>query len=396
MQTAATLVGSTRAAQVVAQRLNTTKTAVEESVHRWSRRARATSSRSGPCRTRRASPRGWPTSSPWRRSRSARRRWRVRWRSRSAGSSSASERRARGRSPQRPPSSRSASARSRPCATAATRRSRSPSPRRSRRTRSARPTGSPCSCRRWRASSSAPRLAVASELTERRVRDEDELDAIYPLPILTRVPVLSRREIRRSSGGRVPAVSEAFRTLQAQLEVRGETRRTIMLTSPSSNDGKTTSVLNLAINLVESGSRVICHRLRPAQAGDRRAARHRDDQRPRRHALAQHDARRPPDRGPPRAPASRSCPPRAPAATRRSLDALIRKLPVVLEQALETRRLRDHRHAAARRGERRAEDRSPGRRHPDRRATRATRTASTSSMSAISSRPRASSPPAWS
>ncbi|HYH90183.1 MAG TPA: AAA family ATPase [Solirubrobacteraceae bacterium] len=177
-------------------------------------------------------------------------------------------------------------------------------------------------------------LAVASELTERRVRDEDELTSIYPLPILTRVPVLSRREIRRSSGGRVPAVSEAFRTLQAQLEVRGETRRTIMLTSPSSNDGKTTSVLNLAINLVESGNRVIVidFDLRKPEIAERLDIETTNDLVAMLSPDTLLDDLLVEDL---HSPGLEIVPAAGTGGDASLLDALIRKLPVVLEQALE-------------------------------------------------------------
>jgi capsular exopolysaccharide synthesis family protein len=100
-------------------------------------------------------------------------------------------------------------------------------------------------------------LALLLELAERRVRDEETLLEIYPLPILTRVPVLSRRQMRRAASAMPPQIREALRTLQAQLEVRGGARRTIMVTSASRNDGKTTTAINLALGLVATGSSVV-------------------------------------------------------------------------------------------------------------------------------------------
>ena len=99
-------------------------------------------------------------------------------------------------------------------------------------------------------------LALVLELTERRVRDEDELQSILPLPVLTRSPLLSRRE-RRGQTSVPPAVREAFRTLRLQLERHGGGRRTVMLTSASSGDGKTTSAVNLALSLVGGGHSVV-------------------------------------------------------------------------------------------------------------------------------------------
>jgi capsular exopolysaccharide synthesis family protein len=100
-------------------------------------------------------------------------------------------------------------------------------------------------------------IALLMEMTERRIRDEEELLSLYPLPVLARVPTLSRREYRRSTKAMPPHLREAFRTLQARLEVRGTGRRTIMVTSASRNDGKTSSATNLALSLVAGGHGVV-------------------------------------------------------------------------------------------------------------------------------------------
>jgi Mrp family chromosome partitioning ATPase len=103
--------------------------------------------------------------------------------------------------------------------------------------------------------------AVLMELLNPRVRDEDEAMSIYPLPILTRVPRLSRRA-RRAEESRAwivpPAVREAFRTLAVQLPAaNGRGGRVVMVTSASTGDGKTTSAINLAVSLATSGERVL-------------------------------------------------------------------------------------------------------------------------------------------
>ncbi|HEX2087541.1 MAG TPA: division plane positioning ATPase MipZ [Solirubrobacteraceae bacterium] len=99
-------------------------------------------------------------------------------------------------------------------------------------------------------------LALLLEVTERRVRDEDELLSIYPLPVLTRTPLLTRRD-RRALPKIPPAVREAFRTLRLQLERSPGSHRTVMLTSASSGDGKTTSAISLALSLVGGGHSVV-------------------------------------------------------------------------------------------------------------------------------------------
>lgn len=98
-------------------------------------------------------------------------------------------------------------------------------------------------------------IALAMRLADRDIRDEDEVLDVYPLPVLSRVPVLPRRVLRRS--GMAPQIREAFRTLVAQLEVRAPGDRVILLTSASRNDGKTSSAINLAMSLVAGGHRVI-------------------------------------------------------------------------------------------------------------------------------------------
>jgi capsular exopolysaccharide synthesis family protein len=101
--------------------------------------------------------------------------------------------------------------------------------------------------------------AVLLELLARRLRDEGEALAVYPLPTLVRVPELPGRRRARRPGSlwhMVPEVREPFRTLAVQLDEPGGTR-VLMVTSPSAGDGKTTSAVNLAVSLAETGKRVV-------------------------------------------------------------------------------------------------------------------------------------------
>jgi tyrosine-protein kinase len=98
--------------------------------------------------------------------------------------------------------------------------------------------------------------AVAIEYLNRRVRDEDELLSLYPLPVLTRVPSLPRAARESAVADLMPPrVREAFRTLQVQLPPGPG--RSIMFTSASPRDGKTSSAVNFAIVLAAAGYRVI-------------------------------------------------------------------------------------------------------------------------------------------
>jgi capsular exopolysaccharide synthesis family protein len=96
--------------------------------------------------------------------------------------------------------------------------------------------------------------ALLLERGDRRVRDRAELLAALPVPVLTGVP-----SPRGHKGiDMPPPVREAFRTLQIQLDL-GEHPgcRRILVTSASSGDGKTTTVLNLAFALISAGHRVL-------------------------------------------------------------------------------------------------------------------------------------------
>jgi Mrp family chromosome partitioning ATPase len=102
--------------------------------------------------------------------------------------------------------------------------------------------------------------AVVIGLVQRRVRDLDEALRLYPLPVLARVPELSARKRRgpRDAIWYMPAeVREPFFTLTAQLDANGGSKGAIMVTSPTTGDGKTSTAINLAVALASSGKRVI-------------------------------------------------------------------------------------------------------------------------------------------
>ena len=98
--------------------------------------------------------------------------------------------------------------------------------------------------------------ALLMEASNRRVRDVDELLSLYPLPVLARIPKLTTKE---GSGALAlpPAAREAYRTLQVQLDQDGTKPRVIMLTSGNSQDGKTNAAVHLGLALVAAGNRVV-------------------------------------------------------------------------------------------------------------------------------------------
>lgn len=91
------------------------------------------------------------------------------------------------------------------------------------------------------------------------VRDEEELKVLWPLPILARVPNspgLENVPIHNAQS-LPPAVREAYRTVVAQLDPGPEQAVSILVTSPSSGDGKSTSALALAASFAAAGRLVI-------------------------------------------------------------------------------------------------------------------------------------------
>ena len=107
-------------------------------------------------------------------------------------------------------------------------------------------------------------LAALIERLDRAVKDVDELERIYGLPVLARIPhtrALGKRLSRHGAGEvlRQGSEAEAFRGLRASLryfDVDGSLR-SLLVVSPEAEDGKSTVVACLATALVQRGDRVI-------------------------------------------------------------------------------------------------------------------------------------------
>jgi succinoglycan biosynthesis transport protein ExoP len=107
-------------------------------------------------------------------------------------------------------------------------------------------------------------LAFLLESLDRRVRQPEDLEAIYRLPMLGIVP---KSEALSQSAGRdgrqtvvlPPAEAEAFSLIRAHLRFFNVDRelRTILIASPASDDGKTTVARHLAEAAARLGSRVL-------------------------------------------------------------------------------------------------------------------------------------------
>jgi Mrp family chromosome partitioning ATPase/capsular polysaccharide biosynthesis protein len=100
--------------------------------------------------------------------------------------------------------------------------------------------------------------AVALETFSRPVRDREEIEAIYPLPVLAALPrVPSRRGQRGTPPWILPAdVFEQLRMLRVQLSL-ANSGRVIMVTSAGAGDGKTTVAAALAAAFAEADQSVV-------------------------------------------------------------------------------------------------------------------------------------------
>ncbi|MDQ3484446.1 MAG: P-loop NTPase, partial [Actinomycetota bacterium] len=100
--------------------------------------------------------------------------------------------------------------------------------------------------------------ALVRELADRHVRDEDEVVSLYPIPILSRVPIWRRRASEWSAASVPPSAMEAYRLLADQVDRGFDGHgRVVMVTSASHGDGKTTSAVSLAVALVAAGRSVV-------------------------------------------------------------------------------------------------------------------------------------------
>jgi polysaccharide biosynthesis transport protein len=105
-------------------------------------------------------------------------------------------------------------------------------------------------------------LAFLAEALDRRVRDEHEIDAALGLPLLARIPQPPRAlrktndlvMLRDASG----AQAETFRKLRTSIEFVNPdgAARTIMVTSAVEQEGKSTTIANLAVALARGNRRV--------------------------------------------------------------------------------------------------------------------------------------------
>ena len=105
-------------------------------------------------------------------------------------------------------------------------------------------------------------LAFAWDALDRRVRTEEEIERALDLPLLTRIPAPPRH--LRSEGRLVmldepqDAHAEAIRRLRTNLEFANvdNSAQVVLVTSAIEEEGKSTTVANLAVALARAGRRV--------------------------------------------------------------------------------------------------------------------------------------------
>jgi Mrp family chromosome partitioning ATPase/capsular polysaccharide biosynthesis protein len=106
-------------------------------------------------------------------------------------------------------------------------------------------------------------IAMFLELVDPRISSEDELLLEHRLPILARIPRLPKdvaQDYLTGKGSMPSGAWKGYSLLRAVLTTlgpNGEFPRSILVTSPSPGDGKTTTAANLAITLAASNMNVI-------------------------------------------------------------------------------------------------------------------------------------------
>jgi succinoglycan biosynthesis transport protein ExoP len=104
-------------------------------------------------------------------------------------------------------------------------------------------------------------VALLLERLDRRIREPEELESIYRLPMLGLVPKSRALVQQRGDNATAlpPADAEAFNLIRAHLRFLNGDRdlRTLLIASPAPGDGKTTIARHLAEAAAELGSHVL-------------------------------------------------------------------------------------------------------------------------------------------
>ncbi len=106
--------------------------------------------------------------------------------------------------------------------------------------------------------------AMLLDRVDQRLRSVEEIGTLLDAPILGVVPRIVRRVLPGEAGREIQlrprsGVAEAFRTVRTAIYFGGVERaaKTILVTSPTPGDGKSTCISNLAIAVSQAGRRVL-------------------------------------------------------------------------------------------------------------------------------------------
>jgi capsular exopolysaccharide synthesis family protein len=107
-------------------------------------------------------------------------------------------------------------------------------------------------------------LAFAREYTDQRLRSADEIKMALGLPILGIVPHITKARTASQRGTQLLVdpmsdVAESYRTIRTAIYFGNPhgVAKTLLVTSPSPGDGKTTLASNLAIAMAQAGNRIL-------------------------------------------------------------------------------------------------------------------------------------------
>lgn len=117
-------------------------------------------------------------------------------------------------------------------------------------------------------------LAVTLERFDRRIRSSKELEEIYDMPVLARIPRSRKLAAKRPQGlGPQTPEGEAFRVLRTNLRYLSVNRSlsSILVVSPEEGDGKSTVVRGLATTMAEMGDDVVLVEADLRKGGDLRS-----------------------------------------------------------------------------------------------------------------------------
>lgn len=117
-------------------------------------------------------------------------------------------------------------------------------------------------------------LAALRDRLDRRVRTVEELEEIYGLPVIARIPRSKRLAIRNEGGlGAHTQEGEAFRVLRTNLRYLAVNRelRSILMVSPEEGDGKSTLTRGLAMTMASMGDDVVLVEADLRKGGEYRA-----------------------------------------------------------------------------------------------------------------------------